>query len=159
MAQSYWSMSGQQPCPIQVSLLPRSPNTAAMEHGEAKQPIPAIDPRPNSGVSCLCGPGLSLCFLGSQTQNLSIPVKIVVREQLSGPKMCQRLSLLLLWFVATISLSPALLGATETQCWPRKLQPQPAFCQPLCSFPSANLSSVCVQSNRMKRRQLGPTEG
>lgn len=77
---------------IQGSPPPHSPNTAEMQHSEAKHPFAPLNPAPNSGPSCLCGPPLTRLAQQSAPEPAH-PNENHSQEGILGPWTCQVSSL------------------------------------------------------------------
>ena len=139
-----------------------------MEHGEVKPPIPAINPGPPSGAFCLCGvrsfyhcafwavrprtyQSQQKQWLGSNSWPLDMPSFLSPAPLICGH--CLPLTPL-----SGLQKPSAGRGEASTSgCSVKSLQL--SSCHLPKGWRRPGSQGVCAQSNRMKRRELGPTKG
>lgn len=163
MSQNYWPMSGQQPSPHPGEPTPSLP----------KQQHTWSTGRPNNqflssvlghplGFPAFAIPGPSNPVLSGQSDpEPNNPNRNRGQGATPGPRTCQASSLLLPWFAATV-YPPAPLSGAGWGSFHLTLLSVSLYSFPPATFPSAGsllAPGVCVQSNKIKRRPLGPTKG
>ena len=138
---------------IQGIPLPHRPNTAEMQHSEAKHPFLPLNPAPNSGPSCLCGPPMTRLSQQSVPEPAH-PNENHSQEGILSPQTCQAFSLPtplvcghhpLLTRALQGCGKPVLAQEASTSACFLPLSPPFSLCKPLKDWRPPDSQSVCAE--------------